>query len=92
MTNGQLKEKYMHWAERVGYAASNDDLESAQMLLSYDDKRTEETFSGVSVYTVAIHTNHVHLFLYTVRTTWRLDERGDAGNVIDERYRMILAF
>ena len=92
MMKEQLREKYTHWAERIGYTAFENDLENAHLLLSYDDKRTGNTFSGVSVYAVAVHTNHVHVFLFSARAVWQLDERGDACNVVDERYRVIVAF
>lgn len=91
MMKEQLREKYTHWAERIGYTAFENDLENATLLLSYDDKRTGNTFTGVSVYAIAVHTNRVHLFLYTVRTTWRLDERGDTEGTLEEEYRLIIA-
>lgn len=92
MTKEQIRTKFDRWAERVGHTPLENDLDNATLLLSYDDKQTSTTLSTVAVYAVAVHTNHVHVFLYTVLTTWRLDERGDAGKVLDERYRIIVAF
>lgn len=46
----------------------------------------------VAVYAVAVHTDHVHVFLFSARTTWQLDERGNTGEVLDERYRVVVAF
>lgn len=91
MTKEQIRTKFDHWAERVGHTPFENDLENAHLLLSYDDKRTGNTFTGVSVYAVAVHTNRVHLFLYTVRTMWKLDERGDAEETLGEEYKLIIA-
>lgn len=46
----------------------------------------------MAVYAVAVHTDHVHVFLFSVQTVWQLDAQGDAGKVLDERYRVIVAF
>lgn len=32
------------------------------------------------------------MFLFSVRTAWQLDERDNTGEVLDERYRVIVAF
>lgn len=45
-----------------------------------------------SPYIPTTHTDHVHVFLFSVRTAWQLDERGNTGEVLDERYRVIVAF
>ena len=92
MTKEQIRTKFDSWTERVGHTPLKNDLDNATLLLSYDDKQTSTTLSTVAVYAVAVHTDRVHVFLYTVRTTWRLDERGDAGETLDERYRVIVAF
>ncbi|WP_316518734.1 hypothetical protein [Neglectibacter sp. CSJ-5] len=92
MTKEQMKIKFDRWTERVGHTPFENDLDNATLLLSYDDKQTSTTLSTVAVYAVAVHMNRVHLFLYTVRTTWQLDARGDTGEVLDERYRVIVAF
>lgn len=92
MTKDQLYARYRTWIKRIGGAAFEEDLSNAQLLLSYDDKRTETTFSAVSVYTVAAHTNSVHLFLFSERTTWQLDRRGDTGKTLSEKYKLILSF
>ena len=92
MTKEQMKIKFNRWAERVGYTPFENDLDNAVLLLSYDDKQTTTTLSTVAVYAVAVHTNHVHVFLFSVQTVWQLDERGDTGEVLDERYRVIAAF
>lgn len=92
MIKDRLVSRYRAWAERIGYAAFGDDLENAHLLLSYDDKRTESTFSGVSVYAAAAHTDRVHVFLFTVRTTWRLDARGDTDETLKEDYKLLLSF
>ena len=92
MTKEQMKIKFNRWAERVGYTPFENDLDNAVLLLSYDDKQTTTTLSTVAVYAVAVHTNHVHVFLFSTRTVWQLDERGDTGEVLDERYRVIAAF
>lgn len=92
MTKEQIRTKFDRWTERVGHTPLKNDLDNTTLLLSYDDKQTSTTLSTVAVYAVAVHTDRVHVFLYTVRTTWRLDERGDAGETLDERYRVIVAF
>ena len=46
----------------------------------------------MAVYAVAVHTDHVHGFLFSVQTVWQLDERGNTGEVLDERYKVIVAF
>lgn len=92
MTKEQMKIKFDRWAERVGHTPFENGLDNATLLLSYNDKQTSTTLSTVAVYAVAVHTDRVHVFLYTVLTTWQLDERGDAGKVLDERYRVIVAF
>ena len=92
MTKEQIRTKFDRWTERVGHTPLKNDLDNATLLLSYDDKQTSTTLSTVAVYAVAVHTDRVHVFLYTVRSTWRLDERGDAGETLDERYRVIVAF
>lgn len=92
MTKEQIRTKFDRWAERVGHTPFENDLDNATLLLSYDDKQTSTTLSTVAVYAVAVHTDRVHVFLYTVLTTWRLDERGNTGEVLDERYRVIVAF
>lgn len=92
MTKEQIRTKFDRWTERVGHTPLKNDLDNATLLLSYDDKQTSTTLSTVAVYAVAVHTNRVHLFLYTVRTTWRLDAQDDTGEVLDERYRVIVAF
>ena len=92
MTKEQIRTKFDRWAERVGHTSFKDDLDNAVLLLSYDDKQTSTTLSTVAVYAVAVHTNHVHVFLFSVQTVWQLDERGNTGEVLDERYRVIVAF
>ena len=92
MTKEQIRTKFDRWAERVGHTPFENDLDNATLLLSYDDKQTSTTFSTVAVYAVAVHTDHVHVFLFSVQTVWQLDARGDAGKLLDERYRVIVAF
>ena len=92
MTKEQIRTKFDRWAERVGYTPFENDLDNAALLLSYDDKQTSATLSTVAVYAVAVHTNHVHVFLFSMQTVWQLDERGDTGKVLDERYRVVVAF
>lgn len=92
MTKEQIRTKFDRWAERVGYTPFENDLDNATLLLSYDDTQTSTTFSTVAVYAVAVHTDHVHVFLFSVQTAWQLDAQGDAGKVLDERYRVIVAF
>ena len=92
MTKEQMKTKFDRWAERVGYTLLENDLDSATLLLSDDDKQTSTTLSTVAGYAVAVHTDHVHVFLFSARTVWQLDARGDTGEVLDERYRVIVAF
>lgn len=92
MTKEQIRTKFDRWTERVGHTPLKNDLDNATLLLSYDDKQTSTTLSTVAVYAVAVHTNHVHVFLFSVQTVWQLDKRGDAGKVLDERYRVIVAF
>ena len=91
MTKKQIRTKFDRWAERVGYTPFENDLDNAVLLLSYDDKQTSTTLSTVAVYAVAVHTNHVHVFLFSVRTVWQLDAQDDTGEVLDERYRVIVA-
>ena len=67
-------------------------FQAGKVMLSYDDKQTSTTFSTVAVYAVAVHTDHVHVFLFSAHTAWQLDERGNTGEVLDERYRVIVAF
>ena len=92
MTKEQIRTKFDHWAERVGHTPLENDLDNATLLLSYDDKQTSITLSTVAVYAVAVHTYHVHVFLFSVQTVWQLDKRGNTGKVLDERYRVIVAF
>ena len=92
MTKEQIRTKFDHWAERVGHTPFENNLDNAPLLLSYDDKQTSTTLSTVSVYAVAVHTDHVHVFLFSVQTVWQLDKRGNTGKVLDERYRVIVAF
>ena len=92
MTKEQIRTKFDRWAERVEHTPFENDLDNATLLLSYDDKQTSTTFSTVAVYAVAVHTDHVHVFLFSVQTVWQLDAQGDAGKVLDERYRVIVAF
>ena len=91
MTKEQIRTKFDRWAERVGHTPFENGLDNATLLLSYDDKQTSTTFSTVAVYAVAVHTDHVHVFLFSARTAWQLDERGNTGEVLDERYRVIVA-
>ena len=92
MTKEQIRTKFDRWAERVGHTPFENDLDNTTLLLSYDDKQTSTTFSTVAVYAVAVHTDHVHVFLFSVQTVWQLDKRGNTGKVLDERYRVIVAF
>ena len=92
MTKEQIRTKFDRWAERVGHTPFENGLDNATLLLSYDDKQTSTTFSTVAVYAVAVHTDHVHVFLFSVQTVWRLDAQDDTGKVLDERYRVIVAF
>lgn len=91
MTKEQMKIKFDRWTERVGHTPFENGLDNATLLLSYNDKQTSTTLSTVAVYAVAVHTNHVHVFLFSVCTAWQLDERGNTGEVLDERYRVIVA-
>ena len=77
MTKEQIRTKFDRWAERVEHTPFENDLDNATLLLSYDDKQTSTTFSTVAVY---------------AHTAWQLDERGNTGEVLDERYRVIVAF
>ena len=86
MTKEQIRTKFDRWAERVGHTPFENDLDNAVLLLSYDDKQTSTTLSTVAVYAVAVHTDHVHVFLFSVRTVWQLDAQDDTGEVLDERY------
>lgn len=92
MTKEQIITKFDHWAERVGHTPFENDLDNTTLLLSYDDKQTSTTLSTVAVYAVAVHTDHVHVFLFSVQTVWQLDAQNDTGKVLDERYRVIMAF
>ena len=92
MTKEQIRTKFDHWAERVGHTPLENDLDNTTLLLSYDDKQTSTTLSTVAVYAVAVHTDHVHVFLFSVQTVWQLDKRGNTSKVLDERYRVIVAF
>ena len=92
MTKEQIRTKFDRWAERVGHTPLENDLDNAPLLLSYDDKQTSTTLSTVAVYAVAVHTDHVHVFLFSVQTVWQLDAQDDTGKVLDERYRAIVAF
>ena len=76
MTKEQIRTKFDRWAERVGHTPFENGLDNATLLLSYDDKQTSTTLSTVAVYAVAVHTDHVHVFLLSARTAWQLDERG----------------
>ena len=92
MTKEQIRTKFDRWAERVWHTPFENDLDNTTLLLSYDDKQTSTTLSTVAVYAVAVHTDHVRVFLFSARTAWQLDERGNTGEVLDERYRVIVAF
>ena len=92
MTKEQIRTKFDRWVERVGHKPLENDLDNAPLLLSYDDKQTSTTLSTVAVYAVAVHTDHVHVFLFSVQTVWQLDAQNDTGKVLDERYRVIVAF
>lgn len=92
MTKEQIRTKFDRWTERVGHTPLKNDLDNATLLFSCDDKQTSTTLSTVAVYAVAVHTDHVHVFLFSARTVWQLDKRGDAGKLLDERYRVIVAF
>lgn len=92
MTKEQIRTKFDCWAERVEHTPFENDLDNATLLLSYDDKQTSTTLSTVAVYAVAVHTDHVHVFLFSVQTVWQLDAKDDTGEVLDERYRVIVAF
>lgn len=92
MTKEQVRTKFDRWAERVGHTPFENDLDNTTLLLSYDDKQTSTTLSTVAVYAVAVHTDHVHVFLFSVQTVWQLDAQDDTGKVLDERYRVIVAF
>ena len=87
MTKEQIRTKFDRWAERVGHTPLENDLDNTTLLLSYDDKQTSTTLSTVAVYAVAVHTDHVHVFLFSVQTVWQLDAQNDTGKVLDERYR-----
>lgn len=91
MTKEQIRTKFGRWAGRVGHTPLENDLDNATLLLSYDDKQTSTTLSTVAVYAVAVHTDHVHVFLFSARTAWQLDERGDAGETLEENFKLILA-
>ena len=92
MTKEQVRTKFDRWAERVGHTPFENDLDNTTLLLSYDDKQTSTTLSTVAVYAVAVHTDHVRVFLFSVRTAWQIDAQNDTGKVLDERYRVIVAF
>ena len=92
MTKEQIRTKFDRWAERVGHTPLENDLDNTTLLLSYDNKQTSTTLSTVAVYAVAVHTDHVHVFLFSVQTVWQLDAQDDTGKVLDERYRVIVAF
>ena len=92
MTKEQIRTKFGRWAERVGHTPFENDFDNAMLLLSYDDKQTSATLSTVAVYAIAVHTDHVHVFLFSVQTVWQLDAQDDTGKVLDERYRAIVAF
>lgn len=90
MTKEQMKIKFDRWAERVGHTPFENGLDNATLLLSYNDKQTSTTLSTVAVYAVAVHTDRVHVFLFSARTVWQLDAQDDTGEVLDERYRVIV--
>lgn len=92
MTKEQIRTKFGRWAERVGHTPFENGFDNAMLLLSYDDKQTSATLSTVAVYAIAVHTDHVHVFLFSVQTVWQLDAQDDTGKVLDERYRAIVAF
>ena len=84
MTKEQIRTKFDRWAERVGHTPFENGLDNATLLLSYDDKQTSTTLSTVAVYAVAVHTDHVHVFLFSVQIVWQLDAQDDTGKVLDE--------
>ena len=91
MTYSDLYTKYMLWATRCHSAATSYDLDNAILLLSYDAGHTASTMSDVAVYAIAIHTDRVHVFVFSVRTTWALDANGETEAEIGVEYRLILA-
>lgn len=91
MTYTDLYTKYKRWATRCHSAATSYDLDNATLLLSYDAAHTVSTMSDVAVYAIAIHTDHVHVFVFAVRTTWAWDEDGETEEEIGAEYRVVLA-
>lgn len=92
MTYTDLYTKYKRWETRCHSAATSYDLDNATLLLSYDAGRTSSTMSDIAVYAIAVHTDHVHVFVFAVRTTWARDEDGEAEAEMAEEYRLIVSF
>lgn len=92
MTKECLLKRYQQWARKNMYFASKNDLDDAAQVLSYDVENTAEKHSGISVRVIAVHTNRLHFFAFSIRNTWLQTPEGDDGPEIDTRYKFIFAF
>lgn len=92
MTKGEFYQKYKRWATRCHSAAMRYEIDNAVQLLSYSAGQTTETVSDVAVRAIAVHTNHVHVLIFAVRTTWALDEDGEPEELLCEDYKLIIGF
>lgn len=52
----------------------------------------EKAFDICMTAYIAIFDLMLHVFLFSVQTVWQLDAQDDTGKVLDERYRVIVAF
>ena len=74
------------------YAQNSHIRGNATLLLSYDAGSIASTVSDVAAYAIDIHTDYVHVFIFSVRTTWAQDADGDAGEEVGTDYRFIVSF
>ena len=92
MNRDEIRKKYKRWATQHRSSAVARDLDNAPILLMYTAKERAHTVTDVAVRAVALHTNRIHVFIFSVETTWSLDAEGEPCKALCTRYKLIFAF
>ena len=83
----------MIWAEKHQLFAYPEEIDSAVSLLSYDSGHTETEYSGTQIFAVTKHKkDKIHMFVFSLRTTWSCLDEYDDAEISEEIYRKILSF
>lgn len=89
MTYQQLNQKFLAWALLIGAESQTLEGSTPIVLLTRELEESERHLVGEIFFAVSLYTDRLHTFLYSERTTWLKDERGDTNEPLSEVYEVV---